>query len=209
MLDYTKAAFNKTLNDFKRFVYVFNLLVQIIYIGYLVYAVCTGAGILWANLVLLAISVGYVFFYAIFARRKGKKTAQRVTKSIYKYAKIFFKAVTLGATVYGIYVAADQVELATIFFAGITTVGWVVSFIVTIIVDLFMAKWRFMMSAVESDINLIKRPLDKVSGIFSRKKDEQPEQSPRERREQNYLDELREEYIDEQKRKKLMQRTGK
>ena len=166
MFDYTKAAFNKTLNEFKKFAYAFNVLVQMTYIGYLVYA-------------------------------------------IYKYFKIFIKAVTLGATVYGIYVATDKVGFATIVLAAITTVGWVVSFVVTLIIEFFMAKWRFMISAFEADINRVKRPIDKVGNVFKRIRGESVEESSENGREQKQLDELRDEYVEEKKKKKFLQRAGK
>ncbi|MBO7304281.1 MAG: hypothetical protein J6V09_03585 [Clostridia bacterium] len=209
MFDYTKAAFNKTLNDFKKFAYAFNVLVQMTYIGYLVYAICVGAGFLIANIILISVSVAYLIFYALYGLDGEKKLTRRITKRIYKYFKIFIKAVTLGATVYGIYVATDKVGFATIVLAAITTVGWVVSFVVTLIIEFFMAKWRFMISAFEADINRVKRPIDKVGNVFKRIRGESVEESSENGREQKQLDELRDEYVEEKKKKKFLQRAGK
>ena len=63
MFDYTKAAVKKTVEDFKKLDYVRNVATQILYIVYLIYAVCVSAGKLWADIPLLALAVAYFLYY--------------------------------------------------------------------------------------------------------------------------------------------------
>jgi hypothetical protein len=63
MLDYTKAAVKKTVDDFRRLDYLRNLVTQVVYIFYLVYALFAGAGYVWANAVLRGLSLAYLIFF--------------------------------------------------------------------------------------------------------------------------------------------------
>ena len=50
MFDNTRAVLDKTVNDFKRFTYAFALMVQLVYIGYLVYIIASVGGNLILNI---------------------------------------------------------------------------------------------------------------------------------------------------------------
>ena len=69
MFDYTKSVFNKTIEDLKSIAFFSALFLQIFQIGYLVYALCIGSGIMAANIVLLILSTAYLGFmlYVIWA----------------------------------------------------------------------------------------------------------------------------------------------
>ena len=69
MFDYTKAAFKAIENDFKLFDFLFNIVFQVLYIGYLIYALIVGAGFLVANIILLIFAIAYISF-DLFARYK-------------------------------------------------------------------------------------------------------------------------------------------
>ena len=56
MLEYTRAAINKTVADLKKFNFIFNIVIQLLYVFYLIYAIFAPAGSLWVNVVLSVVS---------------------------------------------------------------------------------------------------------------------------------------------------------
>ena len=56
MFIYSRAVFNKIIEDIKKFIFIFSLIMQTVYIGYLVYAIVIGAGILYVNITLLILA---------------------------------------------------------------------------------------------------------------------------------------------------------
>ena len=98
MLDYTKAAILKIQEDLRKLLYWANLIMQLVYIVYLVYAVATRAGVMLANIVLLAISVlylGFFIFISIGAMNKLKKKTRKVVGLVYKRSKQIIKFFTI------------------------------------------------------------------------------------------------------------------
>ena len=94
MLDYTKAAILKIQEDLRKLLSWANLIMQLTYIGYLIYAICTGAGVYIANLILLALSLLYFAFFvfmSIGGQDKLKKKTKKIIKLIYTRSKQIIK----------------------------------------------------------------------------------------------------------------------
>ena len=99
MFDYTIVALDKIKNDVKKITWYGMLAMQIFYIIYLVYALITKAGYLWANIILLALSVGYFAFFLVMKFHELKKGFKKLGKRIYKYSKLAVNTLTLGGTI--------------------------------------------------------------------------------------------------------------
>ena len=65
MLEYSKAAFNKIVNNVKRITYACNVAMQSVMIVYLIYAIVTQAGKMWASIPLLVVCSVYFLFFLI------------------------------------------------------------------------------------------------------------------------------------------------
>ena len=63
MLDYTKAAFHQVLTDLKKVAHGLNVVLQVVYISYLIYALGTGMGNPIVNGVLLGLTCAYFLFF--------------------------------------------------------------------------------------------------------------------------------------------------
>ena len=74
MLDYTRAAIDKTISDIKNTGYIISIGSQSIYICYLIYALFASVGNTVVNAILLALSVGYFIFYLVYFKRDGRRT---------------------------------------------------------------------------------------------------------------------------------------
>lgn len=94
-----------TLNLIKRLIFIFDTIAQFAYVGYLVFRLCTGSGILIANIVLVAISAVYLLFHLISKRefytveqqknRKKVKNVVRISKRLTNLVVIVFAVIQL------------------------------------------------------------------------------------------------------------------
>ena len=91
MLDYTKAAIKQIADDFKKIDRIREILTQIIYIAYLVYAIFAKTGIFTVNLVLFLLSVGYFAFFLFASAHETKKGLKKTVKTVYKCCKQLIK----------------------------------------------------------------------------------------------------------------------
>ena len=170
MLDYTKVAFAKVVEDFRTLRFVGTLLSQFLYIGYLVYAIIVGAGFLSVNIVLLSVSIAYVVFYVFVVGRKGYglKSKKKIIRRIFVWLKLLFKAFTLGVTVYGIYAMTTHVTPISIILATLSIIFWVLQVIIEILSVLVESRASLMFEAIKADYEHIKKPFSTVGNIVRR-----------------------------------------
>lgn len=159
MFIYSRAVLVKIADDIKRFSFIFSLLTQAVYIGYLVFALATGAGIFFANVVLLSLSATYAVFIVInrIKQQKLRKDSTKTLKKTYRRIKIAINAFTLGATLYGIFIAADAPGAATVILATFTAVTWMISILLEIAVSAFERYSELVTAAMEKDIYQLRK----------------------------------------------------
>lgn len=175
MIDYTRAAIDKTLNDFKRFGFVFNIVIESLSIIYLIYAIIAGAGFIFVNIPLAVISVSYLVFFVITGRDLEKKKLCESAKQKYRILKIAVHTLNLGVTIYGIYIASEELSFISIVMAAATTIGWALNLLITFTVNYLSAKANFIIKAIEADIEHTMRPVEKVTNFIKRVKGEEVE----------------------------------
>ena len=105
MLDYTKVALNKTVDDVKKVSHIFTIILQSCYIAYLIFALIVGRGMPVVNATLLAIACAYLIFYIVTAKKVTKSAAKtrllrQKSKFIYRFCKkaalaAFFRVIKL------------------------------------------------------------------------------------------------------------------
>ena len=171
MLDYTKAAIKKTVDDFKRVDFYRNGITQVVYIIYLFYALCTNAGKLWANVPLLTLSLAYFVFFMIMSRgesTKAKKQAKTIVTRIFKRCKQFIKLLTIIVMLYGIYATTKQVSPIAVIFSAMMIVGWILQIIFEVILRIFLSKANFILEGLEADYEKLVKPAKTVGNFFKK-----------------------------------------
>ena len=126
MFDYTKVAFTKVINDFKKLFFVFNIVVQLVYIAYLCYATFFTDKFFKINLSLLAVSV--IYFVVFLATRDGSKLSKKVDTAVkrsVKWYKIIVKAFTLGVALYALVDTVNAVKPLSVVLVSLMIIGWV------------------------------------------------------------------------------------
>ena len=167
MFIYTRAATLKIYDDLKKFLFIFSASMQALYIGYLIYALAVGAGILFVNIALMALSASYLTFIIVqqVKQKKLPKDTVGMVGKAYRWSRICIKAFTLGATLYGIHIAASKVNTVTVILAALTTIAWMMSVLFELIKIIFERYYELIESAFAKDMYPIKKKLSILPGI--------------------------------------------
>ncbi len=181
MFDYTKAAFNKTIDDFKRLDYTRQVLTQLIYIAYLIYALVDAQNYIWANIPLLLLSVGYfvLFLYATAGKEKKKKLKTKAEKA-YNFCKKIIKLFTLGVTVYGFFLTANHVTPLSLLLVAMMIVAWILEIVFGVIAKIFVNRINLFTTGLEADYQNLIKPAKTVGNFFKKMtgQDVEPEEVP-------------------------------
>ena len=112
MLTNTRATFDKIFMDFKRFAYYLGILLNSVYIFSMIYAIALDRGILFVNIAMLTAAVGYLAFY-LSTYWKNDENKKKI-KRIYRFAKLIMSCISLAITVYGLYIASEEVTVISL-----------------------------------------------------------------------------------------------
>ena len=171
MLDYTKTAVEKVVSDFKKLDYLRNVATQILYIGYLCYALIAGAGIALVNAVLLVLSFAYFIFFLIVTTGKADKAkvkTKKIVKKIFTRCKQIIKLFTLGVMIYGIYATTTHVTPLSVVLSAFLIVGWVLQVVFEVVLNFFVARANFLLEGLKADVETITKPAKTVGNFFKK-----------------------------------------
>ena len=212
MLDYTQAAIRQIAADFQKVLYAVTVFSQAVYIGYLIYALCAGAGVLWVNLVLLAISVAYFAFFLI-TTKCGKtpggaktKIVQKTGKRVYKYCKLFIKIYPLALTIYGLYQTTEKVSFLALLLICFMMIGWILQIVFEVFGAIFSNRFSLLLDGVKADVEEIKRPVTAVGNFFKKITGKEVEQPAEPTKNQLKLREKVEQFRAERKEKRELKK---
>ena len=205
MLDYTIVATKKTVEDIKRFSLVFTVLTQLLYIGYLVYALVSGFGYTAVNITLLSISSAYFVFFLIANGKNGKriKEAKKNARHTYKIIKIFAASFNLAVLLYSIWAFPEEVKPMSIVLATLMTVVWVLQLVTELVRVFAERRMNLFIEALKADLESVTKPIDNAKNFVRRLRGEEPivnEDEPS--RQRKMLDERVTEYRAEKREKK-------
>ena len=168
---YTRASVGLILHDLKVVKNIVKYVSLAITLGFYIYTCFAGIGILPVNIALASVIAAHAIF-EIVAGKTMEKNASRTVHHVYRWAKITLKTVSLGAVIYGMYVAAEgTVKPLAIVWATIAILLWVGDLIVEFAVILFEREQEVLLDALEKDVDEIKdyyrKPAEKVSNFFN------------------------------------------
>ena len=165
MFKYTRAVLDDTVNDLRFIWFVFCVATQVIYLGYITYAVIAKVGIFILNIILLIISTTYFIIFLILHKKTGKgtKRARQISKHTKTIIKLFINAIALGVAVYGIYCSATEIDGISIMLTTLMLIFWCAQVILEIIVCFFEKKINNLHWAMKKDVEPIMNVYDKVA----------------------------------------------
>lgn len=167
----TLEATKKSLKDIKNLVFLFQLFTALVSIGYFIYALVVGTGLLWANA--LSLSLIVVFNIVRFTTREvpEKKSNKKTLKKVYRWVHIAIRAFTLAVMLYGIYAATssnqDQHMFAlTIIYASIMVMLWIIQIVIEVALDIADAKMEYITKEFNKDMEPIMK--DHVEPVMAK-----------------------------------------
>lgn len=194
MFERTKAAFNKTVRDIKKLIFVFTLSGLIVNVAYLVYALIAPSGNAIANWVLLGTTLAYLLFYLIttgFGRElDGNKSLKKGGKILFKWLKRLVKVYTLAIAVYGICIGNEKINALFILLIGGQALAVVFGLVFDLLALVIERRAQLFIDGFMADIEpvlKIKRGMENVSRFFHREP-KIPDPTPNEN--QLYLEQL-------------------
>lgn len=195
MFERTRAAFNKTVRDIKKLIFVFTIGGLLINVAYLVYALITDKNNnAIANWILLGTTTLYLLFYLIttgFGKElDGKKTLKKGAKILFKWMKRLVKVYTIAVAIYGICAGNNKSKLLFILLTGGQILAVIFGLIFDLLVFVIERRAQLFIDGFMADIEpvlKIKRGMDNVSRFFHR---EPKIQNPTPNENQLYLEQL-------------------
>ncbi len=173
MLDCTKAAFRQTVHDLHKLTYIIDFCTQILYIGYLFYAIFFGATPI-INAVLEAVCIGYFVFFLIVTKCgkdiEGKSfvTAKKHGAFLFKWTKRLIRLFTLGIAVWGLFKASASPTPTSVIMTAFMIVSWVFNVLLDIVFHVVKTRFTFIMEGLEADIDDLLRPAKNVGNFFKK-----------------------------------------
>lgn len=138
MFDVTKETIRRTSIKMKKVAHITEIMVQLFYIGYLVFALFMQRGIAITNGILLVICCAYFLFYVITVKykyTKKEKLQRKRVKRLVKWAKIIIKMVVIGFAIAEMIMFEENRTISSSVLLAIM----IVSLLITIILDLLVA----------------------------------------------------------------------
>lgn len=148
--------------NFSKFITVIS---QIIVAGYFTYLCFMGLGLLPLNIVLIAVSLVYLVLYFATYGNKEETTrkARRYTLRIGKALEILGKAVTLGISIYGIYLSSTANPI-TIILSTLSIIGWIMQAVIEIVSVYIEIKFEELKACISEDVKPFEPVVNTIKG---------------------------------------------
>lgn len=137
MLDVTRETLKRTSKKMKKITYIVEILVQLFYMGYLVFALIFQKGIVVANSILLSLCFGYFLFYIMtlkYKYSKKEKLQRKKIKRFVKWAKIIIKIIVIGFAIIEMVLFKENRTIP----ASIMLAIMIITLLTTILLDLLV-----------------------------------------------------------------------
>ena len=167
MLSYSKAAVSIILDDFKKWSNALKIGFSVFTLIYFAYVFVMTKGNFYANVILVILYSVYTVFELVTYKKTMKKTKKIVVRS-YKWSKLLIKAVTLASTLYGIYIAASNVDGISIILATLMIVVWVLQALFEVVILVMEPKIKLIFAAVVTDA----KPLIGIHNFFHKREED-------------------------------------
>lgn len=178
MFESTIAVWTRTKKDIKNLIFPCQFVTHVVIMLYFIYAIFSKTGYFWANIPLFAITVfNFVFF--LVTENKDKKEehsikSQKNIKKVLRRVKIAIKFLTLGATLYGLYITTTNVSVLSVILTALMLVGWVLSVVLELVSAFVMRRIDVLIEAAMHDVEFVINILDFVKKIGNKKSNTLP-----------------------------------
>ena len=172
MIDNTLKSIEQIASQLKSINAVRKLLTMLLYMGYLIYRLATGAGYLALNIVLLCLSTFYAAFYVYYTSLDRKILSEKslhLVDSLCRWAKLVLCLVGAGLTVVGFLTVNQEINTINLIFAILLPVFLVLQLVFDLVYEYILYCLRLLKDGIGADIDNLKqtyqRPIQTVAGV--------------------------------------------
>lgn len=210
MFDYTMTAVEKIKRDFQRIIFACSVLVQGLYVAYLISALFSGAGNPIVNGVLLGLCSLYLVFYLVmyFRESKGAKKTKKIVETIYRRSKQLIKFYTLAASVYAIWLTGGNANHFTILITAFMLVSFVLQILLEIVYKFVIDRLNLLVEGIKADVEPITKTVKATGNFIKRLKGEEIEPEAEKSKQREWLDEKVVDYRKNRAEKKVKEKQA-
>ena len=211
MFDYTMTAVEKIKRDFQKIIFVCSVLVQALYIAYLIVALFSGTGKPIVNGILLGLCSAYLVFYLImyFRESKGAKKTKKIVDTVYRRSKQLIKFYTLAASIYALWLTGGNANHFTILITAFMLVLFVLQILLEIVYKFVINRLHLLVEGFKADVEPITKAVKNTNNFFKKLKGEEIEPEAEKTKHRLWLDEKVQESRAKKAAKKLAEREEK
>lgn len=176
MLTNTRATFDKIFMDFKRFSYYFSILFNCVYILVMVYALVAGTGNLFINLLLLVGAIAYFVFFVLTYWTDEKSKERKTARRVYRAFKFLMTCISLSITVYGLYVATEDVTVISVLLAALSFINWIFGITTTVIIEFVESRRDMLLAALAMDFEKLTKPVNTIGNAVRKIAGKEPKE---------------------------------
>lgn len=171
------SAFQKIKNVFLRIKLVFDIIIPLFPIAFLIYSLAVSMGFLWANIITLSLSVAhYIFHVIVLFQAREDKELKKTIKLIYKTCVRFVKFLTLAISIYGLWLSITHINLLTLLLTALSLFGWIFQVTLDIIIHIVTSYAKFIEEAFLVNAEKAKKPAELLKPNVEKKRVNEEEQ---------------------------------
>ena len=183
MFELTKAAFKKTMEDFKKVIYVTGVSTQVVYLIYLCCALVLGNANRIVSGILAGISFVYLVFFLIVTKfgkaPDGRENLKRSVALVVKWSKKLIALYNIGVMLYGITLTAKAVTPLALVLNAMMLVGFLLGVVFDVIMAIVKNRAQLFITGFEKDVATIKQPATNVGNFFKKITGQEIEPEPK------------------------------
>ena len=166
---YTRAAIKLIIEDNKKIALVIKYMSLAFMTAYFVFVIVKGIGILYINIALASLFVTYTIFdFITYKNRKKHKDIRKTGHKIYRYVSLSIRAVALGANIYGLVLAANNISPISLIFTILSLIFLILNIFLEIIIFIVERRFSILRDSVTKDIETITEPITNARNFFRR-----------------------------------------
>ena len=151
---HTKAVFSKIKTDFNKILFYLNISTHSLTIVFLLYSLIANLDLWVVHSLLLILQSAYTFFSFSKGNWKTKRVKKEVKKS-YKIIKITLKAIPLGTSLYGLFLATENLTVLSLLLPVLTLVSWILTVLLVIVDNVLERYLNLVFDGLNEDFKKI------------------------------------------------------
>ena len=169
MFKHTRAYLKLIQDEISLFSFIANLTSSLFMIGYMIYSLIVGRGILAVNITLLSLALVNLAVYLVSkaVKSRGAEKFRRLERHIYNLSRIVINAVPLAAVIYSLAFTGEELSKIEMVFLPLMILLWIFQTALELVTLYLESRLRLFADAIALDYEPIRRVVNSSKGDSS------------------------------------------